>query len=154
MSSGSAGCPWTMHTTPRALIFFHCKAHKWKQCFGHVSEPCHQASEVLMHHRPEASILHTELGSGLRQGLVSVGTGSQSESIPWYVYDMYILNRSYHIQQQWFTAGQKSNLVSLFSGTNPVLGSVQSFSCVRLFVTPWTAEYHTSLSITNSQSVH
>ena len=31
--------------------------------------------------------------------------------------------------------------------------SVQSLSCVRLFVTPWTAAHHASLSITNSQSL-
>ena len=31
--------------------------------------------------------------------------------------------------------------------------SVQSFSCVRLFVTPWTAAHQVSLSITNSQSL-
>ena len=32
------------------------------------------------------------------------------------------------------------------------LRSVQSLSCVRLFMTPWTAVHHTYLSITNSQS--
>ena len=32
------------------------------------------------------------------------------------------------------------------------ISSVQSFSHVRLFVTPWTAECQASLSITNSQS--
>ena len=31
--------------------------------------------------------------------------------------------------------------------------SVQSLSCVRLFVTPWTAAHQASLSITNSQSL-
>ena len=31
--------------------------------------------------------------------------------------------------------------------------SVQSFSCVLLFATPWTAECKASLSITNSQSL-
>ena len=31
--------------------------------------------------------------------------------------------------------------------------SVQSLSCVRLFVTPWTAARQASLSITNSQSL-
>ena len=31
--------------------------------------------------------------------------------------------------------------------------SVQSLSCVRLFVTPWTAAWHASLFITNSQSL-
>ena len=31
--------------------------------------------------------------------------------------------------------------------------SVQSFSCVQLFVTPWTAAHQASLSITNSQSL-
>ena len=31
--------------------------------------------------------------------------------------------------------------------------SVQSLSCVRLFVTPWTAAYQASLSTTNSQSL-
>ena len=33
------------------------------------------------------------------------------------------------------------------------ISSVQSLSCVRLFVTPWTAAYRASLSITNSQSL-
>ena len=33
------------------------------------------------------------------------------------------------------------------------LNSVQSFSCLRLFVTPWTAARQASLSITNSQSL-
>ena len=33
------------------------------------------------------------------------------------------------------------------------ISSVQSLSCVRLFVTPWTAAYQASLSITNSQSL-
>ena len=33
-----------------------------------------------------------------------------------------------------------------------VVVPVQSLSCVRLFVTPWTAAHQTSLSITNSQS--
>ena len=33
------------------------------------------------------------------------------------------------------------------------LSSVQSLSCVRLFVTPWTTECQASLSITNSQSL-
>ena len=33
------------------------------------------------------------------------------------------------------------------------LSSVQSLSCVWLFVTPWTAARQTSLSITNSQSL-
>ena len=33
------------------------------------------------------------------------------------------------------------------------LQSVQSFSCVRLFVTPWTAALQASLCITNSQSL-
>ena len=31
--------------------------------------------------------------------------------------------------------------------------SVQSLSCAQLFVTPWTAACHASLSITNSQSL-
>ena len=33
------------------------------------------------------------------------------------------------------------------------LNSVQSLSCVRLFVTPWTAACQASLSITNSRSL-
>ena len=33
------------------------------------------------------------------------------------------------------------------------LGSVQSLSCVQLFVTPWTAARQASLSITNSRSL-
>ena len=34
-----------------------------------------------------------------------------------------------------------------------LIQSVQLFSHVQLFVTPWTAERQTSLSITNSQSL-
>ena len=33
------------------------------------------------------------------------------------------------------------------------ISSVQSLSCVRLFVTPWTAAHQASLSITNSRSL-
>ena len=33
------------------------------------------------------------------------------------------------------------------------VSSVQSLSCVQLFVTPWTAAHQASLSITNSQSL-
>ena len=35
----------------------------------------------------------------------------------------------------------------------PVLSSVQSLSCVRLFATPWIAAHQASLSITNSRSL-
>ena len=35
-----------------------------------------------------------------------------------------------------------------------LFSSVQLFSCVQLFVTPWTAGCQASLSITNSQSLH
>ena len=34
-----------------------------------------------------------------------------------------------------------------------VFSLVQSLSCVRLFVTPWTAAHQASLSITNTQSL-
>ena len=38
--------------------------------------------------------------------------------------------------------------------TKPQLSqSVQWFSCIRLFATPWTAAHQASLSITNSQSL-
>ena len=37
--------------------------------------------------------------------------------------------------------------------SGPISQSVQSLSCVWLFVTPWTAVHQTSLSITNSQSL-
>ena len=33
-----------------------------------------------------------------------------------------------------------------------IISSVQSLSCIRVFVTPWTAAHQASLSITNSQS--
>ena len=36
---------------------------------------------------------------------------------------------------------------------NPRFSSVQSLSCVWLFVTPWTAAHQSSLSITTSQSL-
>ena len=36
----------------------------------------------------------------------------------------------------------------------PLFSSVQSLSCVQLFVTPWTTACHTSLSINNSAQTH
>ena len=39
-------------------------------------------------------------------------------------------------------------------GTSELGNSVQSLSCVQLFVTPWTAAGQASLSITNSWSPH
>ena len=43
--------------------------------------------------------------------------------------------------------------IFLWISTLNQFSSVQSLSCVRLFVTPWTAAYHDSLFITNSQSL-
>ena len=40
-----------------------------------------------------------------------------------------------------------------FRGNSVQFSSVQSFSCIRLFVTPWTAAHQASLSITNSWSL-
>ena len=56
----------------------------------------------------------------------------------------YRLQTSPYILTWWKMPG--SSLVRLFS-------SVQSLSCVRLFVIPWTAARHASLSITNSWSL-
>ena len=41
----------------------------------------------------------------------------------------------------------------LSSPSLPTISSVQSLSCVRLFVTPWITEHQASLSITNSRSL-
>ena len=50
-----------------------------------------------------------------------------------------------HDIKRWLLLGRKAII-------NPVqLSSVQSFSRVRLFVTPWIAAHQASLSITNSQ---
>ena len=45
-------------------------------------------------------------------------------------------------------------LLMEISWRRPPISSVQSLSCVRLFVTPWTAARQASLSITNSQIRH
>ena len=42
--------------------------------------------------------------------------------------------------------------LSLFISVNTYISSVQSLSCVQLFVTPCTAARQASLSITNSRS--
>ena len=44
----------------------------------------------------------------------------------------------------------KEDVVHLYNG---IFSSVQSLSCVRLFVTPWTAASQASLFITNSRSL-
>ena len=46
-----------------------------------------------------------------------------------------------------------SHVEDSFDGLALSLSSVQSLSCVRLFVTPWTAARQASLSITNSRSL-
>ena len=48
-----------------------------------------------------------------------------------------------------------SFILSFIHAFNPlfIFSSIQSLSCVRLFVTPWTAARQASLSITNSQSL-
>ena len=47
---------------------------------------------------------------------------------------------------QWFGSQPNKSFFCMFS-------SVQLLSCVRLFVTPWTAAHQASLSITHSQSL-
>ena len=47
----------------------------------------------------------------------------------------------------------KFHLTLLRSRVSTILYSVQSLSCVQLFVTPWTAAHQAFLSITNSQSL-
>ena len=44
-------------------------------------------------------------------------------------------------------------ILQIFKLTKHQFSSVQSLSCVRLFVTPWTAVCQASLSITNSQNL-
>ena len=44
----------------------------------------------------------------------------------------------------------KEDVIHIYNG---IFSSVQLLSCVRLFVTPWTAARQASLSITNSQSL-
>ena len=46
----------------------------------------------------------------------------------------------------------KQVLVRMWNNKNTIHSSVQSLSCVRLFVTPWITARQASLSITNSQS--
>ena len=58
-----------------------------------------------------------------------------------------------------FSVGGRGSVPSLQFALRPnydrskQFGSVQSLSCVRLFVTPWTAACQASLSITNSWSL-
>ena len=47
----------------------------------------------------------------------------------------------------------QTGLKQLSRHCNTILSSVQSLSCVQLFVTPWTVARQASLSITNSQSL-
>ena len=45
------------------------------------------------------------------------------------------------------------NFANFFSTSIEIIQSVQSLSCVQLFVTPWTSAHQTPLSITNSWSL-
>ena len=59
--------------------------------------------------------------------------------------------------EKFFCTLKKAVSASFFPGVNIVLTnfrcSVQSLSCVRLFVTPWTETRQASLSISNSRSL-
>ena len=48
---------------------------------------------------------------------------------------------------------KNTKIKSKNSFVSSIFSSVQSLSRVRLFVTPWTAAHHASLSITNSRSL-
>ena len=52
---------------------------------------------------------------------------------------------------QFFASGGQS--IGVSASASVQLSSVQSLSCVWLFVTPWTAAHQASLSITNSWSL-
>ena len=55
---------------------------------------------------------------------------------------------------QWIPYASIRNIFSSSSSLiTPMASSVQSLSCVQLFVTPWTAACPASLSITKSQSL-
>ena len=63
-------------------------------------------------------------------------------------------NKSAQFGQLYNTFIELTTLNSLvWSNTQTAFSSVQSLSCVRLFVTPWTAARQASLSITNSRSL-
>ena len=59
-----------------------------------------------------------------------------------------LLPRAVHLRAYHLTTMSFSCLLSLHQ-----ISSVQLLSCIRLFVTPWTAAHQASLSITNSQSL-
>ena len=65
---------------------------------------------------------------------------------------LYIINTGWYEFCLLFT---KSSICEQIDSTSiyTIIQLVQSLSCVRLFVTPWTAAHQTSLFITNSQSL-
>ena len=58
-----------------------------------------------------------------------------------------------HLQHNGAISPLLSNMYILNFMTFILFSSVQSFSCVQLFVIPWIAAHQASLSITNSQSL-
>ena len=62
---------------------------------------------------------------------------------------MYTLISYRFICQFYLNEAEKKNL----NNTPWFISLVQQLSCVRLFVTPWTATFQASLSITNSKSL-
>ena len=66
-----------------------------------------------------------------------------------YVIWMFKTTSSLHFAQFWHVW----ILVTTFCFSMCQFSSVQSLSCVQLFVTPWTAAHQASLSVTNSQSL-
>ena len=53
----------------------------------------------------------------------------------------------------WLVSDLRYGLLVQLYGLRGDLSSIQLLSCVRLFVTPWTAAFQASLSITNSWSL-
>ena len=70
------------------------------------------------------------------------------------IYYYYIIIQHYCHSKNKPCTHQWSPSNFLSSSHSVQISSVQSLSCVRLFVTLWTAARQASLSITNSQSSH
>ena len=82
-----------------------------------------------------------KIGKGVHQGYILAPVITYMNSI-----------RSM-ISEDDLALGQGSGLITQELLCSRVFSSVQSLSCVRLFVTPWTAACQARLSITNSQSL-
>ena len=117
-----------------------------------LSTQCYPTFWDLMDCSPPGSSLHRISQARILEWVAISSSRGSSRPRDWTCISCIGRQILYH----WATREAQKHTQGLYNNQSfkwTLFSSVQSLSCVRLFVTPWTAARQASLSITNSQSL-